>query len=134
MKTTVLALVLALCSLGLSRFSSAENAGATPPRIAPADAKSHNGEVVTVCGKVVDTLVPKYGVGGRGKPVHFDLDQPEPSPIFFFVAFGSKEGGPQEVVSAYKDKQVCVTGKVNVFDTTPFIMADDRTKIKAQSK
>jgi len=103
---------------------------AAPPRITPSDAKNHVGDQVTVCGKVVDTRVTKYGIAGSGKPVIFDLDQPEPNPVFYFVTFGAASGGPQEAISAYKDKSVCVTGKVAVQASVPFIMARDRSKIK----
>jgi len=127
-------LMLMMCFAGLLPFASAEDAA--PKRVAAADAKSHVGETATVCGKVVDTKVPKYGIAGHGKPVSFDLDQPEPNPIFYFVAFGSKAGdaGVQEVVDAYKGKNVCVTGKISQMPTggAPLIMAADRAKIEVQ--
>jgi len=98
--------------------------------------KKHAGETVTVCGKVVDTKIPKYGLAGRGKPVTFDLDQPEPKPVFFFVAFGSHEGGPKEAVAAYQGKRVCVTGKIETTaePAVPFIMAADRSQINPQAE
>jgi micrococcal nuclease len=116
--------------IGLSLFASAQSA---PPRVVPAEAKKHIGESATVCGKVVDTKISKYGIAGRGKPVTFDLDQPEPNPVFYFVAFGAQPGGPEEVISAYKDKSVCVTGKITATGGTPYIMAGDRTQIKPQT-
>lgn len=125
-------LIVMMCMMGLSALALAQNAPATPPRITTADAKSHNGETATVCGKVVDTKVPRYGLAGHGKPVSFDLDQPEPTPVFFFVAFGSQEGGPKEAVAAYQGKRVCVTGKIDMADTVPFIMVADRSQIKPQ--
>ena len=128
-------LIVTMCLTGLSALALAQNAPATPPRITTAEAKSHNGKTVTVCGKVVDTKVPRYGLAGRGKPVTFDLDQPEPKPVFFFVAFGSQDGGPQEAVAAYKDKRVCVTGKIEMTaePLVPFILAADRSQIKPQA-
>jgi hypothetical protein len=122
-------LIVMMCMTGLSTLAFAQSA--TPPRITAADAKNHNGETVTVCGKVVDTKIPKYGLAGHGKPVTFDLDQPEPNPLFYFVTFGSQSGGAQEAVAAYQGKRVCVTGKINV-TSAPFIMADDRSQIKLQ--
>ena len=77
MKTVTLMISI----LGISACAFAQNANAAPPRITAAQAKAHNGEEVTVCGKVVDTKVPRYGLAGRGKPVNFDLDQPEPNPV-----------------------------------------------------
>src|SRR5271154_6186450 len=118
--------------MGLLPLALAQNAP-PPPRIAPADAKNHDGETVIVCGKVVDNKIPKYGLAGLGKPVSFDLDQPEPNPVFYFVAFGTQEGGPKEVVAAYQGKRVCVTGKINMRPPeAPFILVADRTLIKTQ--
>jgi hypothetical protein len=126
-------LIVLICLAGLSAMVFAQSA--TPARISAADAKNHNGETVTVCGKVVDTKVSKYGLAGRGKPVTFDIDQPEPNPVFYFVAFGAQPGGPDEVIAAYKDKRVCVTGKINLAaERPPFIMAADRSQIKPQAE
>jgi hypothetical protein len=124
MKTLIAALYIA----GLLPLAFAQDATSKP--INPSDAKAHIGETATVCGKVVDTKVSKYGIAGHGKPVTLDLDQPEPNPVFYFVAFGEKPDGPQEVVNAYYGKQVCVTGKVDSLPSggAPFIMAKDRSQ------
>ena len=124
-------LIVTLCMTCLSALAFAQTP--PPPRIGAADAKNHLGETATVCGKVVDTKVAKYGIAGHGKPVTFDLDQPEPNPVFYFVAFGSKAGGPEEVVAAYQGKSVCVTGKISApAAAVPLIMAADRSQIKTQ--
>ena len=132
--TNMRTLIVMMCLTGLSPLAFAQSA--TPPRIAASEAKKHAGETVTVCGKVVDTKIPKYGLAGRGKPVTFDLDQPEPKPVFFFVAFGSHEGGPKEAVAAYQGKRVCVTGKIETTaePAVPFIMAADRSQIEPQAE
>jgi hypothetical protein len=124
MKTSIVA--------GLMMISSALAFAQTAPpaHVAPTDAKNHLGETATICGKVVDTKVSKYGIGGHGKPVNFDLDQPEPNPVFYFVAFGKQPDGPDEAIAAYKGKQVCVTGKIASTPSGPYIMAADRTQIK----
>jgi hypothetical protein len=121
--------ILALGSLlGLSVVAYSQNAD--PPRVNPGDAKNHVGEMATVCGRVVDTKTLKYGIAGRGKPVLFDIDDPEPNPVFYFVAFGSAPAGPEEAITAYNGKRVCVTGKIAETSSLPFIMAADRTQIK----
>src|SRR5208283_5977277 len=125
-------LILLIFTMGLSALAFSQTPPA-PAHISPADAKNHVGETATVCGKVVDTKTSKYGIAGHGKPVNFDLDQPEPNPVFYFVAFGAESGGPQEVIAAYQGKQVCVTGKITAPPAGgPFIMAEDRSKIKIQ--
>jgi hypothetical protein len=146
--TSIRTLILTICIASLSALAVAQSAAgapstpsnpstpsAAPPRVTPGDAKNHRGDTVTVCGKVVDTKIfPKYGIGGHGKPVIFDLDQPEPNPVFYFVTFGTQPAGPQEAITAYQGKSVCVTGKITIAASTPYIMADDRSKIKIQAE
>jgi hypothetical protein len=127
---TMRILIVTMCMTGLSLLASGQSAA--PPRITSSDAKKHVGDMVTVCGKVVDTKVSRYGLAGRGKPVTFDLDQPEPNPVFYFVTFGTT--GPEEAVAAYKDKSVCVTGKISAVSGVPYIMAADRSQIKPQAE
>ena len=126
--------LIAISMLCMAMSALAFSQSATPQHITAADAKSHAGETVTVCGKIVDTKVSRYGLAGHGKPVNFDFDQPEPNPSFFFTTFGSQAGGPDEALAAYKGKSVCVTGKVTLAASVPFIMAADRTQIKVQAE
>ena len=129
--TIIRTLIVMMCMAGVSALAFAQSAP-PPPRITPTEAKSRAGDTVTVCGKVVDTKVSRYGLAGRGKPVTFDLDQPEPNPVFYFVTFGTT--GPEEAIAAYKGKSVCVTGKVTVQAGVPYIMAADRAQIKLQGE
>jgi len=75
--TIIRTLIVMMCMTVVSALAFAQSAP-PPPRINPSEAKSHAGDTVTVCGKVVDTKVSRYGLAGRGKPVTFDIDQPEP--------------------------------------------------------
>jgi hypothetical protein len=131
--TIIRTLIVMMCMTVVSALAFAQSAP-PPPRITPTEAKSRAGDTVTVCGKVVDTKVSRYGLAGRGKPVTFDLDQPEPNPVFYFVTFGTT--GPEEAIAAYKGKSVCVTGKITMQAGVPYIMAADRAQIKvpAESK
>jgi hypothetical protein len=128
--TMIRILIAMMCITCVAPLAFAQNA--IQPRISPSDAKNHVGETVTTCGKVVGSWVAKYGLAGHGKPVDFDLDQPEPNPVFHFVTFGSQTGGPPEAIAAYQGKRVCVTGKINTSPGGPFIMAVDRSQIKLQ--
>ena len=129
--TTIKTLIVTMCIAGLSQIAVAQSS--TPPRISASDAKNHPGETVTVCGKVVDTKVSKYGLAGRGKPVNFDLDEPEPHPVFFFVTFGSQAGtNPGEAQAAYQDKNVCVTGKITLYLGIPEIVATAPNQVQVQ--
>ena len=105
--TSIKVFLLMICVAGMATLAGAQSTppavpASTPPRVSPADAKDHIGDTATVCGKVVDNKISKYGMSGRGKPVFFDLDQPQPNPVFYFVAFGAQPEGPQEVIDAYQ--------------------------------
>ena len=121
-------LILTFCTTTLALSALAQNN--TPQQVATSDAKNHIGQSAIVCGKVVDTKIPKYGIAGKGKPVSFFLDQPEATSVFYFVAFGSKPDDPKEVVAAYDGKRVCVTGEINQVSGKTFILASDRSQIK----
>ena len=125
MKTITKLLVTASLAVLLAHAQDAK-----PRRVGASQAKDHVGETAMVCGKVVATTIPKYGIAGHGKPVSFYLDQPESDPVFYFVAFGSES--PQEVVNAYQGKSVCVSGKIDQLPSgrTPFIMAADRVQVQ----
>jgi hypothetical protein len=130
-------LMVFVCGLCCLPFASAQNdqsapASAPPPQVVPTDAKNHIGQTVTVCGKVADAKVNKYGIAGRGKPVLFYIDQPEATADFYFIAFGTKEGGPDEVTAAYNGKSLCVTGKVAAASGQPYIAVTDRSTIKVK--
>src|SRR5579864_7141939 len=125
--TIMKTLILTSCVTALAGSALAQN---TSPRIAASDAKNHVGQSAIVCGKVVQTKIPKYGLAGHGKPISFYLDQPEASSVFYFVAFGSKPEEQQEVVAAYDGKRVCITGEINQVSGKTFMMASDRSQIK----
>ena len=135
MKTTTLVISL------MAGVSLAFAGDTTPAKVTPADAKNHIGEMATVCGKVVDSKVFKNGLSGFGTPIQFDLDQPEPDPVFYFIGAGPEVAATQPVetqrsVDAYNGKQVCVTGKIAAAPAggTPFILAAKSSQIKRQEK
>ena len=126
------ALIVMICMAGLLPLALAGDT--TLPRVDPADTRNHVGETAIVCGKVVGADVLKNAISGHGFPVSFDLDQPEPNPVFYFIAFGTQPGGPEEAVAAYQGKRVCVTGKITTAPSggPPFILAAHRSQINVQ--
>jgi hypothetical protein len=125
-------LIMTICLAGLLPVALAQDAASK--HLTAADAKGHIGETATVCGKVVDSKVSKYGIAGHGKPVSLDMEQPEPNPPFYFVVFATNPTPVHEVIDAYKGKNVCVTGKITTVPAggPPFIMAADRSQVKEQ--
>lgn len=97
------------------------------------EAVKHIGETATVCGTVASSTVSKYGVGGRGRPVSFQIDKPEPETQFFFVAWPEKGNDLDQFQASYKDKKVCVTGKISQFNQIPYILTTDVAQVKLET-
>ena len=100
--------------------------GLAQKRLSAAEAKEHFGENATVCGQVVST---RYADKTRGQPTFLNLDKPYPNQVFTIVIWGSNRSkfGRPEV--DYKEKQVCVKGKITEYRGAPEIVADDPKQI-----
>jgi len=98
-------------------------------KLTAAEAKDHIGDQATVCGKVAST---RYAATTRGKPTFLNLDKPYPSQAFTVLIWGEnreKFGTPEE---KYRDKQICVTGKITEYRGAPEIVVSDPQSIEAQ--
>ena len=91
----------------------------------PDSAKYFEGKLTTVCGKVSGTHVGKSGV----MMLNFGKEFPDNS--FTAVAF---EGDVSKFKSAnhYDGKQVCVTGKVQMYKGKPEIILNEASQLKEQ--
>jgi micrococcal nuclease len=91
------------------------------------EAKAHIGEQAKVCGKVAST---RYATTTRGKPTFLNLDKPYPSQVFTVLIWGEnreKFGAPEEM---YRDKQICVTGKITEYRNAPEIVVSEPQDIE----
>lgn len=90
--------------------------------LSAAEAKEHIGEVATVCGTVVTT---RYAGSTKGSPTFLNLDKAYPNQVFTIVIWGSDRSkfGRPEV--DYREKRICVTGKIREYRGKPEIVADD---------
>ena len=116
-----LSAILAICLSG----ASAGLLGQTK-KLTTVEAKDHIGEQATVCGKVAST---RYAATTRGKPTFLNLDKPYPNPLFTVLIWGDnreKFGNPEE---QYRDKRVCVTGKISEYRGAPEIVVSDPQNI-----
>lgn len=98
-------------------------------KLAAPEAKDHIGEQATVCGKVAST---RYAATTRGKPTFLNLDKPYPSQVFTILIWGenrTKFGTPEE---QYREKQVCVTGKITEYRGAPEIVVSDPQNIEIE--
>lgn len=103
-------------------------------KITTGEARTHVGETVTVCGKVVATRISKYEVAGRGHPVILNLDQPEPNPVFLILTWPSDQTKAAQFEESQQGKQVCVTGKIVKARGVPQIIVPDSSQIHFQSE
>ena len=119
-----LSAILAICLSG----ASAGLLGQTK-KLTTAEAKDHIGEQATVCGKVAST---RYAATTRGKPTFLNLDKAYPSQVFTVLIWGDsreKFGTPEE---KYRDKQICVTGKITEYRSGPEIVVSDPQNIEIE--
>ena len=98
-------------------------------KLSTAEAKDHIGATATVCGNVASS---RYAVSTKGQPTFLNLDKPYPNQVFTILIWGSNRAkfGRPEV--DYKDKHVCVTGKITKYRAAPEIIANDPREIKIE--
>jgi len=95
-------------------------------KLTASEAKEHFGENATVCGEIVST---RYAESSKGQPTFLNLDKPYPNQIFTVVIWGSNRSKFKTPEEDYKDKKICVTGKITAYDGLPEIIADDPKQI-----
>ena len=117
--------VLATVWLATAAMVSAQTA-----RITAREAKNHAGEKATVCGKVVGI---HFVSSGKGQPTFIHFDQQYPDQVFTLVIWKTdraKFGRPEEL---YRDKDLCVTGKITIYLGIPEIVASNPSQIQIQN-
>jgi hypothetical protein len=90
--------------------------------LVPEEAAAHVGETATVCGLVVSTT---YLPQVPQAPTFLDLGKPYPNQIFSAIIFGSdrpKFGTPE---TSMRDKPICVTGEIFLYQGKPKIILHD---------
>jgi hypothetical protein len=92
----------------------------------PEEAASHVGENATVCGQVTSAT---YAAQAMAAPTFLDLGKPYPNQDFSAVILGSdrtKFGAPE---LSLREKQVCVTGEIFLFQGKPEIIMRDTEQL-----
>jgi hypothetical protein len=98
-------------------------------KLTAVEARAHIGEQATVCGKVAST---RYAATTRGRPTFLNLDKAYPNQVFTVLIWGDsreKFGAPEQT---YRDKQICVTGKITEYRNAPEIVANEPQNIEVQ--
>jgi hypothetical protein len=90
--------------------------------LSPEQATDHVGEIATVCGLVASATYLKQA---PQSPTFLDLGKPFPNQIFSAIIFGSdrpKFGTPE---TSMRDKSICVTGAIFLYQAKPKIILHD---------
>lgn len=119
-------LLVLVTGLALATGSIAWAQAAAVATLTAAEAKDHVGERATVCGKVVDS---RYASSSRGKPTFLNLDRPYPRQVFTAVIWGEDRAKFDEPEETYRDKKICVTGKITSYRDVPQIAVSEPEQI-----
>jgi DNA/RNA endonuclease YhcR with UshA esterase domain len=117
MKIIRLACFLALLLTG--SFVFAQNP------VSPDSAKFHEGSLTTICGKIYSVHTGKNGI------VKFNFGADYPDNTFTAVIFAD-DAGKFKKPEEYNGKQVCVTGKVQLYKGKAEIILKDVNQVREQ--
>jgi len=95
-------------------------------KVTPAQAKDYVGQISTVCGVVVSA---RYAERVKGSPTFLNLDKPYPNQIFTVVIWGNDRQKFGEPEMTFKNKRICVTGKIQQYKDVPEIVVKDKSQI-----
>jgi hypothetical protein len=95
--------------------------------LSPEEASSPITESATVCGLVASAA---YAALAPGAPTFLNLGRAYPDQVFTAVVLGSDRAkfGTPEI--SMREKEVCVTGKIFLFQGNPGMMLRDRKQIE----
>jgi DNA/RNA endonuclease YhcR with UshA esterase domain len=103
-----------------------------PQRTVTADeAKTLVGKDAKVCGTVKSA---RYASRSSRKPTFLNFDKPYPDQVFTVVIFEEDRAKFDKPEEKFRDKDICVTGKVQEFRGTPEIVATDPKQITEWKK
>jgi len=117
--------ILAICLFGANATFLGQG-----KKLTTTEAKTHIGEQATVCGRVAGG---RYAATTRGKPTFLDLDKAYPGQLFTVLIWGenrAKFGTPEET---YRNKAICVTGRIQSYRGEPEIIASDPAQLSANA-
>jgi hypothetical protein len=91
-----------------------------------AEAAKHVGETATVCGTVVGVHT---ATSSNGSPTFVNLDKTYPNEVFTILIWGSDMGKFSPAPSNWNGKNVCATGKIELYRKVPEIVAKDAAQV-----
>jgi len=99
--------------------------------ITAAEAKAHIGHDATVCGTVKSA---RFAENSNGQPTFLNLDKGYPNPIFTVVIFGADRAKFDQPEVKYREKEICVSGKIRDYRGGAEIVVSDPKQISEPKK
>jgi hypothetical protein len=98
--------------------------------ISPEDAKNHIGQQANICGTVVNT---RYAARIKGQPAFLYLNKRYPQHIFTVLIWGfDRSKFHKSPETFYKNKKICVSGKIEQSKRIPEIVARVPSQIQEE--
>jgi hypothetical protein len=101
-------------SIALAVLLIAGNFFNSSQTIKPAEARLHDGETVTVCGKVQNEFT---ATASKGKPTFLDLDSTFPEQVFKLLVWDADRPNVGDLPRT--GSRVCATGSISYFRGVP---------------
>jgi DNA/RNA endonuclease YhcR with UshA esterase domain len=116
-------LIITLCCMATLHASAQQ-------KITLAEVNKHIGDSVTVCGKIYGG---KFLDAAKNQPTFLNMGAAYPDQLLTIVIWGStRKSFPYKPEEKLKGKQVCVTGKIELFKEKPQIVVQQATQLQAQ--
>jgi exonuclease VII large subunit len=97
----------------------------SPQAITPAEARLHDGQTVTVCGKVQNEFT---ATASKGKPTFLDLDSTFPEQVFKLLVWDSDRESVGELPQT--GTRVCATGSISYYHGVPQMIIKSAGQLK----
>ena len=122
-----------LAALGWLLLSPALAAAHDTPRVVSADeARRYVGSTVTVCNSVASAT---FASRSRGQPTFLNLARAYPNQVFTVVIWGEDRGrSPEPPERAYRNRRICVTGRITTYRGTPQIVVRGPEAVKLEER
>ena len=121
-------LVFIACTIAFGTLAAAQTTK-SQNSITVDKAKNYVGKRATVCGRVAST---RYLPQAHGQPTFLNLDEAYPNQVFTIVIWGTDRPKFDTPEDYYRDKTVCVTGKIQTYQGIPQIVATQPKQIQMQ--
>lgn len=93
--------------------------------VPPDSAQYYEGSLATICGKVLGVYTAKAGM------IKLEFGKPYPDESFVAIIFAD-DTSKFESSDYYKDKYLCVTGRIKLFKGRPEIILKDPNQLREE--